>query len=1222
MLKKFYIEDYLYNKIKQEEFVLSEAVQGDITKHTLLQLFSMDNIKYLNQFMPEDHKVAEIKRMHILYDAMQHRDTFLKKGFEENFIEQKEKLKELFETKKEIKIYFTKDFEETIINHCARKQAWEKTLKEKQKEWWDSSAADGGRQYQVNDFVVDIKERNAVRRYKVNLHLKEMAQRIEGNSGDDMGSDLSFPREDPLSWSYKKKEFLNKKRFNGMLIPSDKTIVKNYNNWLAASASGLLSPKLLKHGDEIDIEGEEKEEIPGLESKNKISFNKHDSLKNKNMLDVESVLIRKEIRAIFENNGLSILIIKSYGKPEKADEYENFLNIFIEKLLNLGNEIGSSGSKRLLTFLNTITHDPKNPEQFFKDILTFPSDEEKLLTSLKEFSEEDNELINLSFYKKLKNAVDKNGLIEMFDKEPYKKSFINLIIQRQLIKWIKEGNFKVKNPITGTDELAEIQDDKIIIPDLHVPSFKKTIVYYNPNAFVYDPKTKGKVKKEEQHRKSVNMPVLLPGSVLIEKGRDEEDDTSSSSGDIPKTKIGEEIWNPHKGKYEQRYYDKKKQYEERKAASLLNPDDLIGIQGTEDKIIGGLSPNRTIESFKFLCPDPEGKDNTFWKNINSLILFNGKLALCHFKPATSTDEVPTVEFKELSPSVSGYKSIVETPTEFIVIKRIAEQIANKLHMTETIDSHIVKPERLSAMQHFPELYHVIFAKIFSNLGDKSMLEPELLDKFIYEKVANYMDKDIANRGGRSGRIGTVANIAGKDEEEGEEGEGEDTELPVGLDKLVSKDVALRDMQSYIEALSRNFLTLCKSGKSACGICTNPLDTRCTVVMDEYLIREKLEKSIELADKADSIRHIGDSKPAPAAPAAPAPKSKSERIKAHKAAYKEAIYAEENASTKQEKEEANKKAMEIIKSVAKENGMSDSEAQDFLDEEHWEWRKQLQKTGMLKDAAAVLKSNPLILKNYRYAIKDGNPEYAQQVAVQLARQAGSTYEAAEEILKKAHANTPDDDDYTYTAPEPAPASAPAVLSAPVPAAAPAVLSTPVPAADRKLTQAGLFGDLPLPNKPTRKRKILDPSHDVQDFVVQAKMKIIELMEPIVNIKFANIQLHSQQDKENKRAEASNIFKDKMEKELANTSLSNDKKNNILKEMEKERDNQYSLLSEEYKTITEQLEVARKKIILILTNYFRHVDENQSLKLSLLDALETYGINIEEHIPADILRKHGL
>jgi hypothetical protein len=207
MLKKFYIEDYLSNKIKQEDFVLNEAVQGDITKHTLLQLFSMDNIKYLNQFLPKDHKSAEKKRMQILYDAMQDRDNFLKKDFEKNFKEQKEKLKELFERKKEVKVYFTKDFEETIINHCARKQAWEKTLEEGQKEWWDSPATDGGNQYKANDFVVDVKDRKATRRYKVNLHLKEMVQRIEGASGNDMGSDLSFPREDPLSWSYKKKEF-------------------------------------------------------------------------------------------------------------------------------------------------------------------------------------------------------------------------------------------------------------------------------------------------------------------------------------------------------------------------------------------------------------------------------------------------------------------------------------------------------------------------------------------------------------------------------------------------------------------------------------------------------------------------------------------------------------------------------------------------------------------------------------------------------------------------------------------------------------------------------------------------------------------------------------------------------------------------------------------------------------------------------------------------------
>ena len=282
MLKKFYIEDYLYNKIKQEEFVLSEAVQGDITKHTLLQLFSMDNIKYLNQFLPQDHKAAERKRMDILYDAMKDRDNFLKKDFEENFEKQKEKLKELFEEKKE-KIYFTKDFEETIINHCARSQAWEKTLVEGQKTWWDSTVTDGGRKYQSTDFEVSIKCGHAIRIYKVNLYLREMAQRIEGKSGDDMGSDLSFPREDPHSWNHQSKKFESVKRFNGMIIPSPDTLSNNYDEWLSASSSGLLSSKSLKHGEKIDVEGEKKEEIPGLDSKHQVNFMKHSSLKNKNI---------------------------------------------------------------------------------------------------------------------------------------------------------------------------------------------------------------------------------------------------------------------------------------------------------------------------------------------------------------------------------------------------------------------------------------------------------------------------------------------------------------------------------------------------------------------------------------------------------------------------------------------------------------------------------------------------------------------------------------------------------------------------------------------------------------------------------------------------------------------------------------------------------------------------------------------------------------------------
>ena len=61
-----------------------------------------------------------------------------------------------------------------------------------------------------------------------------------------------------------------------------------------------------------------------------------------------------------------------------------------------------------------------------------------------------------------------------------------------------------------------------------------------------------------------------------------------------------------------------------------------------------------------------------------------------------------------------------------------------------------------------------------------MLEPELLDKFIGEKVSNYIDKDIASRSGRSSRIGTVASEIGKEEEKNSE-----SPLPSGLEKVVS-----------------------------------------------------------------------------------------------------------------------------------------------------------------------------------------------------------------------------------------------------------------------------------------------------------------------------------------------------------------------------------------------------------------------------------------------------
>ena len=435
---------------------------------------------------------------------------------------------------------------------------------------------------------------------------------------------------------------------------------------------------------------------------------------------------------------------------------------------------------------------------------------------------------------------------------------------------------------------------------------------------------------------------------------------------------------------------------------------------------------------------------------------NGSLALCHFTPAANKDEHATVEFKEFSPSVSGYKSIVETANDFIVVKGIAEAIARKLRMNESMDSHMIEPERLNAMQHFKELYHAIFAKIFSNLGNINVDSVTEINGIIGEKVNNYLSKDIANRGGRASRNGTASSSVGEEDSEPTE--------------VVSKSVATQNMQSYMFALDRNFLTLCKTGQSACGKCTDPLDTRCSIVMDEYLLREKLTQAIKIAIEVDQHNHIN--------------------------------------------------------------------------------------------------------------VKD-EPE-------------------------------------PITTPPPAP---PAPAAPAAPAAPPAVLSAPVPTpADRKLTQAGLFGDLP--SKPKRTKKIIDPDPHKMEFVVKAKMKIIELLEPVINIKFANINLHNQQQEENGRAEISNIFKDKMQNKLANISLSHGESNNIEREIEKERNAQISLLSEEYKTITEQLEASKREILFILTNYFRNVNENQSMKLSLLDALQIHGIHIEDHIPADILKEYGL
>ena len=81
MLKKFNTWLVLENKYDNnsfvneeinysDEYLLSEAVQGNVVKETIPHLFSDDTIKYLYQFDPDDHAQAEYQRYQILYDAM------------------------------------------------------------------------------------------------------------------------------------------------------------------------------------------------------------------------------------------------------------------------------------------------------------------------------------------------------------------------------------------------------------------------------------------------------------------------------------------------------------------------------------------------------------------------------------------------------------------------------------------------------------------------------------------------------------------------------------------------------------------------------------------------------------------------------------------------------------------------------------------------------------------------------------------------------------------------------------------------------------------------------------------------------------------------------------------------------------------------------------------------------------------------------------------------
>lgn len=1112
MLKKFYIEEYLNKKEELDNYeLISEAYQGDISKYTLSQLFSKDNIKYLYQFDPEDHIKAEIERMEKLYEAMEKRQEFMTKHYEDNFAIEKDKLEKLFASKKATKIYFSKDFERSIINHCATRKAWEKTLEEQGNSWWKDTSSIGGAQFLGN---VDVKVgHKGSRIYSVKLFLKEMIDRIEGEAGKE-GSDLSFPRIDSFNWNAQKNKFVEEKRFNGMFIPKEMTMKKNYERWLSASSNGLLSNIPLKHGVHTKIEeiGDSAIKIPGIEAGKKlIEFKQDPKLKNRELLRIEKVIMEKEARAIFEDGDLSSRIVSSYGNPSKAKgkkepsrntsefptlypknpEYYDNLKTFAQRLIN-------AHSEGTFDFFDISKYDSKKPEDLIKSILELSSEEKQILPGfiyeiVKQSSEqiEDSSLEEMdkktkktfSLFDQVLKAVSENGVIEIFDNQSYKNSYMYLMSLRQLIKWIKEGNYKIKNPITGKEEAAVISGNEIIFPNLYKPTFKHNIAY----------KSQGK----EVKLTGVEMPVLLPGSVLMEKGLGEDESMPDEHG-IVKPLTGEEIYNPRKKRFEQRYYDMKKYFDEKKAKGVLKPFDLIGIQGSEDKIVGGLNPNRNIESYKFLCPDEN--DNTFWNRINSLVMHNGGLSVLHFTPSATQDTPPNIKLSPVDVSSGKDFSIEEKPEDrnnFVVVTDIAEAILRRLDYEEYRDGHAVKYEKTVLLHNFPDLYHTIFAKVFANLGDESMLETNLLKIYINEKISNYIDKNLG-QGARRTKSGKVASEIGKEEEDPSKVK---PKLPEGLEKLVGREVATKNIQMFLNALHRNFLGLCRTSLKACDLCTDPFDPKCTIVIDEHIVRKNLKESLELASKVDSIDKIKVKKPRslvskPETPFAPTEPS-------------------------------------------------------------------VAPSTQPKTLSAPPAAPPVTPSSAPPAAPPVTPPSAPPAAPPAA-------------------------------PPVAPPSAPPSAS---PSAPPAI--APEPASEQ----------------------IKNPDPNVRDFVVKAKIGILNNITPLILKKFANIKLDEQQRIQN---EESKVFNEYMRKqrELLDSNISDEEKQKVQDNIEKEKEKKYQDLAKEYEELTKSLEENKKQIVVDLTNYFNYMEKTQSVRLKLVEALELYGIDISEHVSQSELKKHGL
>lgn len=846
MLKKFNLVEYLFKEenyeedifeklefIEEEDELVLEAVQGNVTKETLPHLFSNDTIKYLYQFEPDDHGDAEYIRYQILFKAMQDRQEYYSEFFSTILSEEKKKIENLFEKQKqEIKIYLNPSLKDTIINHCAQKAAFEKVNNDKLEDWWKDTSRIGGKKY-LEPYPVKI----GTKTYKVNLFLKDMVARIEGSSLSKTGADLSFPQK----WIEKNKEGKNTviKRFSGMILPSQVSIKQNIEEWKSAIANGLLTAKMPKDDEIVEIPHITKKIGEGAYTA-KVNYDYDYKNKNKKpkdnveLYETERVILTKELRSMLEKDNWVYRIkriakkLKEKEKDKTAsaeeitdlkksviasqNEYYNRFILDFNKVFSFGNDIFSKiSSSEKYTDPVTKYEFLKNPQLFFNEILKLDEKSKQTVDYLLRRMAQKKDSKGVKYDLLIKEGTE--DFMNVLKDQSLLNSFYNFMVLKQVLFWVKNKNFKHKNVRTGEEENAYVDEktNELVFPKLIIPKFKKHISYEEG----------GKPKSVQ-----VNMPYLIAGKVLKEKSRYEMELADSPSDTA-------EMYDPISSKFKKRYIDK-------------TGISYSGIQGSEDKLKGGIRPNQNIESFEFMCPSESDIDKTdnFWTRIKHIISSNNGLSQASVKISADPEVSPELVLKPLS---VPYDSIPVDSN--IVINDVAKSIWSSLKINKIEDQRSLREERIVAAKNFLSLYNLIISKIISNIGDQNMVyDKKKFKAFLKEKVQIYLQQELVqNRKARRSRI-----------EDGEK----TSKVYDDPSYFMGKKYATFNIERYVRALEEHSLHLCRTGKDIlqCSHCYDPIDGKCNIYLDIKGVASRDEEIIPLLKEIAKAKETKVQKP--------------------------------------------------------------------------------------------------------------------------------------------------------------------------------------------------------------------------------------------------------------------------------------------------------------------------------------------------------------------------